>query len=72
MTIPTTVKIRAGWDDKSINCIEVAKLIEDCGGSMVTLHGRTRVQAYQGWPTGILSPQIKRTSRSPYPAAEIS
>ncbi|MBK7599667.1 MAG: tRNA-dihydrouridine synthase [Acidobacteria bacterium] len=49
ITIPMTVKIRAGWDDKSINCTEVAKPLEDCGGSMVTLHGRTRVQACQGF-----------------------
>lgn len=48
ITIPMTVKIRAGWDDKTINCVEVAKLIEDCGGAMVTLHGRTRVQGYRG------------------------
>jgi nifR3 family TIM-barrel protein len=60
ISIPMTVKIRAGWDDKSINCIEVAKLIEDCGGSMVTLHGRTRVQGYQGWANWDLVREIKR------------
>ncbi|MFM8396101.1 MAG: tRNA dihydrouridine synthase DusB [Acidobacteriota bacterium] len=60
ITIPMTVKIRAGWDDKSINCIEVAKLIEDCGGSMVTLHGRTRVQGYRGWANWDLVREIKQ------------
>ena len=60
ISIPMTVKIRAGWDDKSINCVEVAKLIEDCGGTMVTLHGRTRVQAYQGWANWDLVREIKR------------
>jgi tRNA-dihydrouridine synthase len=55
-----TVKIRAGWDDKSINCVEVAKLIEDCGGSMVTLHGRTRVQGYRGWANWDLVREIKQ------------
>ena len=60
ISIPMTVKIRAGWDDKSINCVEVAQLIEDCGGSMVTLHGRTRVQGYKGWANWDLVSEIKR------------
>ncbi|MFN7623536.1 MAG: tRNA dihydrouridine synthase, partial [Acidobacteriota bacterium] len=60
ISIPMTVKIRAGWDDKSINCVEVAKLIEDCGGSMVTLHGRTRVQGYRGWANWDLVREIKQ------------
>ena len=48
ITVLMTVKIRAGWDEQSINCVEVAKLIEDCGGAMVTLHGRTRAAGLQG------------------------
>jgi nifR3 family TIM-barrel protein len=60
ISIPMTVKIRAGWDDKSINCVEVAKLIEDCGASMVTLHGRTRVQGYRGWANWDLVREIKQ------------
>jgi tRNA-dihydrouridine synthase B len=60
ISIPMTVKIRAGWDDKSINCVEVAKLIEDCGGSMVTLHGRTRVQGYKGLANWDLVHEIKK------------
>lgn len=60
ITIPMTVKIRAGWDESTINCIEVAKLIEDCGGSMVTLHGRTRVQGYQGYANWDLVHEIKK------------
>jgi tRNA-dihydrouridine synthase B len=59
ISIPMTVKIRAGWDDRSINCVEVAKLIEGCGGSMVTLHGRTRVQGYKGWANWDLVREIK-------------
>jgi len=46
--IPLTMKIRTGWDESSINAIEVAKLIEDCGGDMVAIHGRTRQQGYGG------------------------
>lgn len=65
ITIPMTVKIRAGWDDKSINCVEVAKLIEDCGASMVTLHGRTRVQGYRGFANWDLVREIKRNVSIP-------
>ncbi len=46
--IPVTVKIRSGWDEKSINCIEVAKVIEKAGASAITLHARTRSQGYSG------------------------
>lgn len=45
-TRPVTVKIRAGWDDKSKNAVEVAKLIEENGASAITIHGRTRQQMY--------------------------
>ena len=48
VSIPMTVKIRTGWNDSLINCIEVAKLIEDCGGQMVAIHGRTKEQGYKG------------------------
>lgn len=45
---PLTVKIRKGFDDESINAVEVAKIIEQAGASMITLHGRTREQFYSG------------------------
>ena len=45
---PVTVKIRIGWDDDSINCVEVAKIIEKAGASAVAIHGRTRMQYYSG------------------------
>jgi nifR3 family TIM-barrel protein len=48
VSIPLTMKIRTGWDDSSINAVEVARLIEDCGGNMVAIHGRTRMQGYSG------------------------
>lgn len=45
---PVSVKIRIGWDFEHINCVEVAKLIEKAGASMITVHGRTRSQFYSG------------------------
>ena len=47
VSIPVTVKIRAGWDSASINAPEVAKIIEDAGASMITIHARTREQMYE-------------------------
>lgn len=46
--VPVTVKFRAGWDDKSINAVEFAKIAEQSGVSAVTVHGRTREQFYSG------------------------
>ena len=48
VSVPVTVKIRSGWDSESINCIEVAKIIEKAGASAITLHARTRSQGYSG------------------------
>ncbi len=46
--IPVTVKIRLGWDENSINYLEIGKIAQDCGAQMVTLHARTRAQQYTG------------------------
>ena len=46
--IPVTVKIRKGWDDGSINAVEIAKIAEECGASAVAVHGRTKAQMYSG------------------------
>jgi len=46
ISIPMTVKIRSGWDEKSLNYLEMAKMAEDCGADALTLHGRTRTQGY--------------------------
>ena len=45
---PITVKIRSGWDEKSINAVEVAKICEKAGASAITIHPRTRAQGYEG------------------------
>ena len=46
--IPITIKIRAGWDEESINCKEITKIAEQAGASAIFIHGRTRKQAYKG------------------------
>ena len=48
VTIPFTVKFRAGWDDNNIICVELAKMAEDCGLAAVALHARTREMGYSG------------------------
>jgi nifR3 family TIM-barrel protein len=44
--VPVTVKLRAGWDEGSVNAAEVAKLCEQAGADAVTVHGRTRSRMY--------------------------
>ncbi|MCI0353802.1 MAG: tRNA dihydrouridine synthase DusB [Acidobacteria bacterium] len=46
--IPFTVKFRAGWDDREIVCVELARMAEACGLNAVALHARTREQGYSG------------------------
>jgi tRNA-dihydrouridine synthase B len=48
VTIPFTVKFRAGWNDEEIVCVELAEMAEDCGLCAVALHARTREQGYSG------------------------
>ncbi len=48
VTIPFTVKFRAGWNDDELVCVELAKIAEDCGLCAVALHARTREQGYSG------------------------
>ena len=48
VTIPFTVKFRAGWNDEEIVCVELAKMAEDCGLAAVALHARTREMGYSG------------------------
>jgi tRNA-dihydrouridine synthase B len=48
VTIPVTVKMRIGWDDRSRNAPELAHIAEDLGARMVTVHGRTRCQFFKG------------------------
>ncbi len=45
-SLPVTVKIRAGWDEDSINAVEIARIAEENGASMICVHGRTRSEMY--------------------------
>jgi len=46
--VPVTVKTRIGWSDEEINILNFARRLEDAGAAMLTLHGRTRAQGYNG------------------------
>jgi len=46
--VPVTLKMRKGWDDNSLNAPKIAKIAEDSGIKMITIHGRTRCQMYKG------------------------
>lgn len=60
VTIPVTLKMRSGWDESSRNACEVAAVAEGAGLSMVTVHGRTRVQLYQGEADWGVIPVVRR------------
>src|SRR3990172_38200 len=48
LRVPVTGKIRLGWDDAARNYLEVARILEDSGASLIAVHGRTKAQAYKG------------------------
>ena len=48
LDIPVTGKIRLGWDEETLNYLDVAHIVEDNGGLLLAVHGRTRQQAYRG------------------------
>src|SRR3954468_22375559 len=48
VSVPVTLKMRLGWDERSINAPELARRAQDAGVRMVTVHGRTRCQFYKG------------------------
>lgn len=58
--IPVTVKIRKGWDDESVNAVQMAELAEKAGASAVTVHGRTRQQMYSGNVDYDIIAQVKK------------
>ena len=48
VNVPVTVKFRKGWDEKSVNCVEFARMAEQSGVAAIAVHGRTRAQQYSG------------------------
>ena len=63
--IPVTVKMRAGWNDQSINAPELAKRVEDAGASAVAVHGRTAAQSYSGHSDWNLIDQVAESVTIP-------
>lgn len=57
--LPVTVKTRLGWDQKSIQIADVARMVEDAGACALTVHCRTRTQAHDGEPDYTWIPQVK-------------
>lgn len=63
--LPVTVKIRKGWNDASVNAVQMAKLAEQAGVAAIAVHGRTREQFYTGEADWEIIKQVKDHVRIP-------
>ncbi|TYR78228.1 tRNA dihydrouridine synthase DusB [Priestia megaterium] len=62
---PVTVKMRMGWDEDHIYAVENARAVERAGGKAVALHGRTRVQMYEGTANWDIIKEVKQSVSIP-------
>jgi nifR3 family TIM-barrel protein len=65
VAVPVTGKIRLGWDDESLNYLQVAKIMEDNGAALIAVHGRTKAQAYGGEANWDAIAQVKQAVSIP-------
>ena len=65
LSVPVTGKIRLGWDDDQLNFIEIAKIMEDNGASLVAMHGRTKVQRYNNQANWDAIGELKQAVKIP-------
>lgn len=65
VSVPVTVKMRLGWSAETLNAPRLAKIAEDCGVQMVTVHGRTRNQFYNGTANWEKIREVKEAVRIP-------
>ena len=63
--IPVTAKIRKGWDDESVNAVEMAEILEKNGAAAVAVHGRTRKEMYSGKVDYDIIADVKRAISIP-------